>query len=572
MPRMLPAEIYDGCPSPGEREIFLRLKNSPTIDDWVVLHSLDLAQHIRRVSGEADFVILVPALGILCVEVKACTRLRRDDKGWWYGAESKPDSRGPFRQAAEAMHTIRQRIAKARPDFADVVCWSAVVFPYLAFTERSNEWHEWQVIDAQRFRSRALPELLRAILVQARNYLQLKGVYWFKNNDQRPTAGQVSELASILRPSFEVFASPKARAEQIDTELKQYTAEQYHALDAMTTNPRVLFMGPAGTGKTLLGIEAARRSATAGRRVLFICFNRHLGQWLADQMSSLAPGVKVSTLHRYMLDVSKLQAPANAGMVFWDNELPASALCALLEADQATVQYDELIVDEAQDVVRPDYLDVLEVSLHGGVAAGRWRLLGDFEKQSLYVNAAHDPLTVLRQRVSAFTEYGMRENCRNPPRIACLAHLLGRLAPDYSKVLRPDNGIEPEILYYGDAEHQRKLLANQLENLSKEGLRAHEIAILSSRADQHSVSSTLGNAKWQLRTLADKSAGQVGYCSIHAFKGLEARAVILTDVDDLGPAGSADLFYTGVTRALERLIILINDAARTEVINALLRR
>src|SRR5581483_1339298 len=115
MPRMLPADIYDGCPSPGEREIFARLKNSPDIDDWVVLHSLDLAQHVRQVYGEADFVIIVPELGILCVEVKACTHLRRDDNGWWYGNDPKPDSRGPFRQAAEAMHSIRQRIAKARP-------------------------------------------------------------------------------------------------------------------------------------------------------------------------------------------------------------------------------------------------------------------------------------------------------------------------------------------------------------------------------------------------------------------------------------------------------------------------
>jgi hypothetical protein len=572
MPRMLPAELYDGCPSPGEREIFLRLKNSPGIDDWVVLHSLDLAQHVRQVSGEADFVILAPELGVLCIEVKACTRLRRDDKGWWYGAASKPDTRGPFRQAAEAMHTIRQRVAKSRPDLASVICWSAVVFPYLPFSERSGEWHEWQVIDAQRFHARALPELLRTVLLRARVYLDQKGATWFKSDDQQPTTRQVGDLAGILRPSFEVFASPKTRAQQVEGEVKQYTAEQYRALDAMTANSRVLFAGPAGTGKTLLAIEAARRAAAVGRRVLFVCFNRYLGQWLADQMSNTAPQVKVSTLHRYMLEVSNLSVPATATTGFWETELPICALNALLQALPAAVQYDELIVDEAQDVLRTDYLDVLDVSLHGGIAAGRWRLFGDFEKQSLYVNSARDPLALLRQYVVAFAEYGLRDNCRNPPRIACLAHLLGRLEPDYSKVLRPDNGIEPEILYYSDADHQRQMLSNHLDALSKEGLRAHEIIILSSRADQYSVANTLVNGNSQVCPFAEKTARQVGYCSIHAFKGLEGRAVILTDVDDLAPAGTADLFYTGVTRALERLIILVNQAARTSVIDALLRR
>lgn len=572
MPRMLPADIYDGCPSPGEREIFLRLKNSAGIDDWVVLHSLDLAQHVRQVSGEADFVIIVPELGILALEVKACTHLRRDEKGWWYGSDSRPDPRGPFRQAAEAMHSIRQRIAKARPDLSNVVCWSAVIFPYISLNERSGEWHEWQLIDNQRFRARALPEILRGVLLRARAHLQEKGALWFRSGDQRPSVGQVNELAAILRPSFEVYASPKSRAQQVESELKQYTAEQYRALDAVTTNPRVIFMGPAGTGKTLLAIEAARRAAAAGRRVLFVCFNRYLGHWLIEQMSSLAPQVRVSTLHRFMLDLSGTTAPAAPNSTFWEVDLPAKALSSLLEGALANTAYDELIADEAQDLLRPDYLDVLDMALRGGLATGRWRLVGDFEKQSLYVNSTQDPLALLRQRAPALAEYGLRDNCRNPPRIACLAHLLGRLAPDYSRVLRPDNGIEPEIHYYRDADHQKRLIADHLDALVKEGVPGNEIVILSSRADQNCIAHGLTSQRWQVRPLAERTPRQVGYCSIHAFKGLEARVVILGDVDDLAPAGTSDLFYTGVTRAVERLIILAKETAKASIINALLRR
>lgn len=103
-------------------------------------------------------------------------------------------------------------------------------------------------------------------------------------------------------------------------------------------------------------------------------------------------------------------------------------------------------------------------------------------------------------------------------------------------------------------------------------LRPSEIVVLSCRADQHSIASSLRGTPWPLRSLPDRNAHEVGYCSIHAFKGLEARAVILTDIDELAPSGNADLFYIGVTRAIDRLTLLVNQGARTSIINALLRR
>jgi hypothetical protein len=52
---MFPAEIFGGCPSLGEREVFERLKESGNTPDWIVLHSLDIAHHVRQVSGEGRF-------------------------------------------------------------------------------------------------------------------------------------------------------------------------------------------------------------------------------------------------------------------------------------------------------------------------------------------------------------------------------------------------------------------------------------------------------------------------------------------------------------------------------------
>jgi hypothetical protein len=144
MARMIPPSISPSCASPGEREIFRRLKNDPETNGWTVLHSLDIADHVRQISGEADFVVIIPAMGVLCIEVKACSSLRRENGQWFYGLDNRPDMRGPFRQASEAMHSIRKRIIEIRPDFSHIVFWSAAIFPYVEFSVESDEWHPWQ--------------------------------------------------------------------------------------------------------------------------------------------------------------------------------------------------------------------------------------------------------------------------------------------------------------------------------------------------------------------------------------------------------------------------------------------
>jgi hypothetical protein len=80
---MIPPVFDESTPSPGERLLFDRLQRDPGTDDWVVLHSLDLAEHPSQVCGEVDFVVVVPGQGVLCLEVKAHRRVSRDASGHW---------------------------------------------------------------------------------------------------------------------------------------------------------------------------------------------------------------------------------------------------------------------------------------------------------------------------------------------------------------------------------------------------------------------------------------------------------------------------------------------------------
>src|SRR5207249_6136883 len=122
----------------GEVEIFLRLRDDPLTMGWTVLHSLDIAQHLKQVSGEIDFVVIVPGKGVLCVEFKACHHLERRGRQWYYGANTTPDPRGPFNQASQAMHSIRKRLIARDQSLSGLLFWSAVIFPYVPFAAQSE--------------------------------------------------------------------------------------------------------------------------------------------------------------------------------------------------------------------------------------------------------------------------------------------------------------------------------------------------------------------------------------------------------------------------------------------------
>lgn len=573
MARMIPAQIYRGNPSPGEKEIFRRLKGDPNTKEWIVLHSLDIARHTKRVGGEADFVIIVPGKGVLCLEVKAASSIRREEGLWYYGLNPKPDKRGPFKQAAEAMHSIRNRLLKQDRTLAGVLFWSAVIFPYVEFNISSGEWHPWQVFDGIDFRRTPVSSLVLEVLRQARTLLKDKGAYWFNETPEKPSLAQCEQIAKILRPDFELFEPPHKKIKRLQQETKRYTEEQFVALDAMTANPRVVFSGPAGTGKTILAIEAARRSQAAGNRVLFLCYNRLLGHYLESKTATIQPEVTVGTLHKHMLAVAGTTLHGKTpSSYFWQVELPQKATDSLLDDTTGRYLYDEIIVDETQDLLRHDYLDFIDLSLKGGLSAGKWKFFGDFEKQAIYGSNAEISIEeAISTRLGNSPQYTLRVNCRNTPRIATLVHLLGNLNPEYSKILRPDDGIEPTIFYYTDEQEQKQRLLQTVKKLRQDGFLNSDITVLSPKATDKAISSKISPSSGvEFVSFEQALKKQIGYGSIHAFKGMESLAIIVTDVETITGEQAASLFYVAMTRALHRLYILAHNNIKSAVLERIL--
>jgi len=570
---MIPSILDLECKSPGEKEIFRRLKEDPATADWIVLHSLDVANHSSQIAGEVDFIVIIPGKGVLFLEVKAHRVIRRTNEGlWYYGSSDNPDIRGPFRQASIAMHSLRGPLLAKRPDLSRILFWSGVIFPFATFKTDSPEWHPWQFIESSRFWSRPLPELILTIVDSARKHVEnCPSGKWFYSQSKEPYAEQCANIAELLRPSFEFYINHKLDLSIKDRELLHYTEEQFTALDAMELNNRVIFSGPAGTGKTLLILEEARRSASSGRKVLVLCFNRLLGEWIADNSSQVSE-INVRTIHQFMLDVcDKPTIAKEEGTGFWENELPELAIESIFEKENLIGMYDEIIIDEAQDLLRDKYLDVIDLILKGGLSAGRWRMFGDFEKQAIF-SASNLSLEEFKtKRVKDIASYQLRVNCRNTPKIAILAQLLGGLKPSYSRVRREDDGIEAIIYYYTNEQEQQQKLLLVLDALYKDGYKGEEIVVLSPKSDG-SCSTKITTEPWKSRLKKYRfglDKGHIRYTTIHAFKGLEAPAVIITDIVDIDNNQDQALMYIGVTRALHRLYILASSKTKTQVLNSM---
>src|SRR6266566_7984041 len=103
--------------------------------------------------------------------------------------------------------------------------------------------------------------------------------YWDGRYSQQETPlGQdgLKQLISMLGNQWVIRPALWRQFDEEGRQLMQLTKQQYAILDSLNRHRRVLILGFAGSGKTLLAVEKATRLARQGFRVLLTCYNRQL--------------------------------------------------------------------------------------------------------------------------------------------------------------------------------------------------------------------------------------------------------------------------------------------------------
>jgi UvrD-like helicase C-terminal domain/Nuclease-related domain/PhoH-like protein len=558
MAKMIPPTFSSNTPI-GEIEFFKKLRDDPGCDGWVALHSLDLKRHLTKIEGELDMVILVPDQGILCLELKGCDVKRVDGK-WIYPYETSIE--GPFKQASKGMHSLRKYLVDKDPIFQSALFFSTVIFTRIDFDEKSPEWHPWQFI--------------LNIFKQARSYLTKLGKVagWYDNEKSKLSKIQIDRAVNLLRKNFEYVVSPRHDIDSLEGSIKNFTEEQYGILDSLIGNKRLLISGPAGTGKTFLAIEFVRRQLSEGKRVGFFCYNTLLADWIKSEMAFeinlYSKSLVCGTFHSYLVGLG--QEGVNLGRTdnYWSELLPQKALEKILGYENFKSQFDVLVLDEAQDLIfNENYLDVMDVSLNSGLAGGSWVFFGDFERQAIYAdinsNSRELILAALEARAPSLSQYSLRNNCRNAESIAETLTLTAGITPGYSKILNDNESGVVDPRFYSSAEIQEGLVKKRLNELLKH-FKPSEIVILSPKSDEKSCAQSVALKFPELKISPYKFSQpeNIKFTSIHAFKGMEAPAILLTDIDSLESDTYKALLYVGMSRARISLTIFFSEICRSQ--------
>jgi hypothetical protein len=235
-----------------------------------------------------------------------------------------------------------------------------------------------------------------------------------------------------------------------------------------TASPfRLRVTGTAGSGKTQLALNVLSDAIAAGRRPLYVCYNRPL----ADHIARIAPaGCRVATYHQLCdrLYRASGQTP--------DFSRPGAfqaleTFMAHYQPDSEAV-CDELIVDEGQDF-QPDWKDNLLRLLKPD---GRAWWLED-PMQNLYGRAPLD--------LPGWVGLHAEVNYRSPKDI--LERLNRLLGPDSAiRAGSPISGGAVDILTYHDAAGLMERTKTAITRGLGAGFRKEAIALITYRGREHS--------------------------------------------------------------------------------------
>lgn len=531
MAHLVPTDPSSASLSPGaiaERDTLNRLGAELT-DEFTVFHGVDWADETTRGTaiGEFDFVVVNRNGDVLLVEQKA-GEVSESDVGLFklYADSQKSVSN----QVHRGLERIKQKWSASQPGAGPLAVDYLVYLPdYTVMDVNAAGIAADRIVHAG---SRdGLSDRIRRVLSP--------GVDRDGNRHQR-VLGFFRQEVSVV-PCLDHALETHVRVYERLSDGLVRLAER---LDMEPWRLRV--RARAGSGKSQLALRTAERALERGRTTLYVCFNRPL----AERVQAVLDRTSVETFHGYCrqlielrggsFDISRAEEPQ-----FW-REVVEQVETLVLDDSPGI---ETLIVDEGQDFEQ-EWFEILRLCLTD-------------DAEILWVE---DPLQNLGYReavaLPGFVTYTTDENHRSPPAIQrALRKWLGVSCSSNNDLA----GDPVECHYYASIEEQTGLLDERVAALVEAGYAPEDIVILSVHGFRRSaLSEARSVAGYPLRRFKGEytedgqqryTTGRLTFESVYRFKGQQAPAVILTDIDfsDWRADHAQRVLYTGMTRARRHL-------------------
>jgi ATP:corrinoid adenosyltransferase len=366
-----------------------------------------------------------------------------------------------------------------------------------------------------------------------------------------PSGGWSDQLLDLLQGTGEQPSVIEQRVVQRLRHVEQLTTAQSTILDLLRNTPRMEIVGGAGTGKTWLAMEQAKRWANEGLRVAFLTYTRGLSEMVAKAMTELPITEQpqfVGTFHYlgFLWGVTPTQEQEH-NEDYWNNTAPQLYLDKA-EALKPTEKFDAIVVDEAQDF-----------------AASWWPVIQSAVNDQSNIRIAifrDDAQDVFEGRHARpdidLATFPLDDNLRNARQV------VETFAPltENTTTVRGGEGF-PTRIVLTESDNVIEAADDAVSQLvDVEGWLPEHVALLTTR-NRHPVHAEqfAQSKETYWKDLWDTD--DVFYGTVRGFKGLERPAVVIAINGFPSNINPKHLVYTAITRATD-LVILVGTEADLE--------
>ncbi len=514
-PREIPTWISSDKRRGAEIKVFNKLRE--VLDDsWEVFYSRPwwgLLPTGGEIDGEADFILGNPDLGILFIEVKGGGIEYDPKSSKWFSTDryaTKYTIKNPVEQAKSCKYRFYEKLSQYQE-------WpkERVRMRYgVVFTDTSPPANDSPALggydlelfchstDFEKFFDQWITHRLREHLDSS---IEIGPGKTGLGLLRRLVASPV-QLKTVARRVLE------NEMEKMDDLL---TGVQVHVLTQLIDLKRAVIEGGAGTGKTLLAVEAAASFSALGKEVLVTCSSEALCEDLKNRLTAY-PKIAIRTLSNLMITIEQ----------FSQNQ-----------------KWDLIIVDEGQDVDTSMWSKI--ENCLSGVESKLFVFMDS--NQAIYRTADDLATRILGEH------FLLRVNLRNTKRISELTQHLykGPLIYCYGP-----EGDRPKMLpLNSESEIIQKVIELVREITTEEEIPGNMITVLVSNTRlREKITKELNRNGIFSGNVKNRTMNLLTVETVAEFKGLETPIAIVVGDNQL--SSDQELSYIAVSRARTRLYVV----------------